>query len=117
MIHLCLLLFTLAVHAASIGDIAAQTLDFCGGPDKSDYTLIQDPFLGDIDHGQPGITFETAYGEGGPRWFMVYQNGEDAKPYRAMKVYCWPMIYSQDSSVVTISISMAARTISVHGQR
>ncbi|ENH66655.1 hypothetical protein FOC1_g10002161 [Fusarium oxysporum f. sp. cubense race 1] len=80
MIHLCLLLFTLAVHAASIGDIAAQTLDFCGEPDKSDYTLIQDPFLGDIDHGQPGITFETAYGEGGPRWFMVYQNGEDAKP-------------------------------------
>jgi hypothetical protein len=41
MIHLCLLLFTLAVHAASIGDIAAQTLDFCGEPDKSDYTLIQ----------------------------------------------------------------------------
>ncbi|KAM0085897.1 hypothetical protein ACKRZS_001885 [Fusarium odoratissimum] len=86
MIHLCLLLFTLAVYAASIGDIAAQTLDFCGKPDKSDYTLIQDPFLGDIDHGQPGITFETAYGEGSPRWFMVYQNGIDAKPYRAMKV-------------------------------
>ncbi|EMT60987.1 hypothetical protein FOC4_g10012278 [Fusarium odoratissimum] len=80
MIHLCLLLFTLAVYAASIGDIAAQTLDFCGEPDKSDYTLIQDPFLGDIDHGQPGITFETAYGEGSPRWFMVYQNGIDAKP-------------------------------------
>ncbi|KAL9569036.1 hypothetical protein ACKAV7_006903 [Fusarium commune] len=86
MIHLCLLLFTLAVYATSIWDTATQALDFCGEPDKSEYTLIQDPFLGDIDHAQPGITFETAYGEGSPRWFMVYQNGIDAKPYRAMKV-------------------------------
>ncbi|KAF4956853.1 hypothetical protein FGADI_3542 [Fusarium gaditjirri] len=86
MTRLCLLIFTLAVYAALIQDIAAQTLDFCGEPDKSDYTLIQDPFLGDIDHGQPGIIFETAYGEGSPRWFMVYQNGIDAKPYRAMRV-------------------------------
>lgn len=48
-----------------------------------------------MDLGQPGITLETAYGDGTPRWFMVYQNGIDAKPYRAMKVCSQPMIYLQ----------------------
>ncbi|EWG44837.1 hypothetical protein FVEG_05815 [Fusarium verticillioides 7600] len=86
MIRICLLLFALAVCAVPIKDTAAQTLDFCGQPDKSNYTLIQNPFLGDLDIGQPGITLETAYGDGTPRWFMVYQNGMDVKPYRAMKV-------------------------------
>ncbi|KAF5978002.1 hypothetical protein FBULB1_6313 [Fusarium bulbicola] len=86
MLRICLLLFALAVCVASIEDTAAQALKFCGDPDKSDYTLIQDPFLGDMDIGQPGITFKTAYGDGTTRWFMVYQNGIDAKPYRAMKV-------------------------------
>ncbi|RBR12003.1 hypothetical protein FVER53590_05815 [Fusarium verticillioides] len=86
MIRICLLLFALAVCAVPIKDTAAQALDFCGQPDKSNYTLIQNPFLGDLDIGQPGITLETAYGDGTPRWFMVYQNGMDVKPYRAMKV-------------------------------
>ncbi|KAF5625098.1 hypothetical protein F52700_9473 [Fusarium sp. NRRL 52700] len=80
MIHICLLLFPLAVCAAPIEDTAAQTLDLCGDPDKSNYTLIQDPFLGDMNLGQPGITLETAYGDETPRWFMVYQNGIDVKP-------------------------------------
>lgn len=41
MIRICLLLFALAVCAAPIEGTAAQTLDFCGEPDKSNYTLIQ----------------------------------------------------------------------------
>ncbi|KAF4997413.1 hypothetical protein FDECE_12091 [Fusarium decemcellulare] len=28
----------------------------------------------------------TIYGERDPRWFMVYQNGIDFKPYRAMRI-------------------------------
>ncbi|CVK99194.1 uncharacterized protein FMAN_02096 [Fusarium mangiferae] len=86
MIRICLLPFALAACAAPTEGTAAQTLDFCGEPDKSNYTLIQDPFLGDMDLGQPGITLETTYGDETPRWFMVYQNGIDVKPYRAMKV-------------------------------
>ncbi|KAF5711845.1 hypothetical protein FMUND_8791 [Fusarium mundagurra] len=86
MMRICLLFFALVVCAASIQDAAAQTLDFCGEPDKSNYTLIENPFLGDLDIGQPGITLETAYDDGTPRWFVVYQNGMDVKPYRAMKV-------------------------------
>ncbi|KAJ4113226.1 hypothetical protein NW768_011502 [Fusarium equiseti] len=60
--------------------------EVCGSPDKIDYTLVQDPFLGDIDYGQPGITFTADYGDESPRWFMVYQNAIDFKPYRAMKI-------------------------------
>lgn len=47
-----------------------------------------DPFFGDQDFGQPGIILETAYGDDSPRWFMIYQNGIDFKPYRAMNVSC-----------------------------
>ncbi|KAF4343131.1 hypothetical protein FBEOM_2915 [Fusarium beomiforme] len=82
---LYLLVFGLVPCAASLLNRQTPALELCGGPEKSDYTVIQDPFTGDIDYGQPGIILETAYGEGTPRWFMVYQNGIDAKPYRAMK--------------------------------
>jgi hypothetical protein len=46
----------------------------------------KDPFLGDIDHGQPGIVLKTLYDDDDLRWYMVYQNGIDFKPYRAMNV-------------------------------
>ncbi|KAF5020064.1 hypothetical protein F66182_7906 [Fusarium sp. NRRL 66182] len=80
------LLLLLAVSTASSPNPNDQFARFCGVPDKGDYTLIQDPFYGDKDAGQPGITLKTAYGEDHLRWFMIYQNGIDFKPYRAMKV-------------------------------
>ncbi|EEU39982.1 uncharacterized protein NECHADRAFT_105870 [Fusarium vanettenii 77-13-4] len=52
----------------------------CGNPGKDDYTLVQDPFFGDQDFGQPGIILETVYGDASLRWFMIYQNGIDFKP-------------------------------------
>ncbi|KAF5673902.1 hypothetical protein FHETE_3289 [Fusarium heterosporum] len=58
----------------------------CSSPDTHSYTLIQDPFLGDVDHGQPGLTLRTSYDDNELRWFMVYQNLIDFKPYRAMKI-------------------------------
>ncbi|KAJ4011450.1 hypothetical protein NW752_008448 [Fusarium irregulare] len=60
--------------------------EICGSPDKIDYTFVQDPFLGDVDYGQPGITFTADYRDDSLRWFMVYQNAIDFKPYRAMKI-------------------------------
>ncbi|ESU11783.1 hypothetical protein FGSG_12807, partial [Fusarium graminearum PH-1] len=82
----------------------------CGSPDK-------DPFLGDLDHGQPGIAFTTGYGDDSLRWFMVYQNAIDFKPYRAMKVACfthkgtwaelnwgsYPLAYGNDGPVLLTS--------------
>ncbi|SPJ72842.1 uncharacterized protein FTOL_02571 [Fusarium torulosum] len=58
----------------------------CRLPNQNDYTIIQDPFLGDIDHGQPGVVLRTLYNDDDLRWFMVYQNGIDFKPYRAMNI-------------------------------
>ncbi|KAJ4244386.1 hypothetical protein NW762_014514 [Fusarium torreyae] len=86
MMDLCLLLLALAACAAALPTPHEQATTFCGAPDKSDYTLVQDPFFGDKDVGQPGIKLETVYGEDRLRWFMVYQNGIDFKPYRAMKI-------------------------------
>ncbi|KAF4457041.1 hypothetical protein F53441_956 [Fusarium austroafricanum] len=102
----CIYLFILALvaYAASLPNLHNQIATFCRLPDKSDYTLIQDPFFGDIDHGQPGITFTTAYGDGDPRWFMVYQNGIDFKPYRAMKI--------SSNTTVFIDLTTSCRTFS-----
>ncbi|KAM0339904.1 hypothetical protein ACHAPU_010736 [Fusarium lateritium] len=57
----------------------------CGSPDFDNYTLTQDPFHGDVDYGQPGLILTTSYDDNNPRWFMVYQNMIDFKPFRAMK--------------------------------
>ncbi|KAG5658660.1 hypothetical protein KAF25_010841 [Fusarium avenaceum] len=66
--------------------LSTCTATLCRLPNQNDYTIIQDPFLGDIDHGQPGIVLRTLYDDGHLRWFMVYQNGIDFKPYRAMNI-------------------------------
>ncbi|KAM0239441.1 hypothetical protein ACHAP5_008363 [Fusarium lateritium] len=58
----------------------------CRLPDQNNYTIVQDPFFGDIDNGQPGIVLRTLYDDNDLRWFMVYQNGIDFKPYRAMNI-------------------------------
>lgn len=103
-IHLVLLIFIACVALGS--QPREHTATFCGDPARSDYTLVQgmrlplgresrhqlmlfpDPFFGDEDFGQPGIVLETAYGDASLRWFMIYQNGIDFKPYRAMKAGC-----------------------------
>ncbi|KAI6750772.1 hypothetical protein HG530_014222 [Fusarium avenaceum] len=71
-------------HFLAFLSTCAATL--CRLPNQNDYTIIQDPFLGDIDHGQPGIVLRTLYDDDHLRWFMVYQNGVDFKPYRAMNI-------------------------------
>ncbi|KAF4975345.1 hypothetical protein FZEAL_7852 [Fusarium zealandicum] len=72
--------FTLfSASAALLSGRQQRPQMFCGNPDDRNYTLVQDV-------GQPGITLETVYGEKLPRWFMIYQNGIDYKPYRAMRM-------------------------------
>ncbi|KAF5241651.1 hypothetical protein FAUST_3725 [Fusarium austroamericanum] len=85
MIRFVLFLLILFPCAGSIPGLQNREVT-CGSPDKDDYTIIQNPFLGDLDHGQPGIAFTTDYGDDSLRWFMVYQNAIDFKPYRAMKI-------------------------------
>ncbi|KAM0495487.1 hypothetical protein ACHAP8_008080 [Fusarium lateritium] len=85
MIRLILISFILFTCVNSFPALQDR-LATCGSPEKDDYTIIQNPFLGDVDYGQPGITFTTGYGEDSLRWFMVYQNAIDFKPYRAMKI-------------------------------
>ncbi|KAM5374264.1 hypothetical protein ACJZ2D_006589 [Fusarium nematophilum] len=65
-------LVLLAAAAAYASDDRPRA--FCGSPDDSDYTLIQDPFFGDKDVGQPGITLQTMYGDSAFRWFMIASN-------------------------------------------
>ncbi|RSL41173.1 hypothetical protein CEP54_015901 [Fusarium duplospermum] len=77
-IHWVLLIFSACVALGSQPRGSPAT--FCGDPARSDYTLIQEPFFGDQDFGQPGIILETVYGDASLRWFMIYQNGIDFKP-------------------------------------
>ncbi|KAI8685258.1 hypothetical protein NCS55_00196600 [Fusarium keratoplasticum] len=88
-IHLALLIFITRVALGSQPKERPAT--FCGDPAQGDYTLVQDPFFGDQDFGQPGIILETVYGDASLRWFMIYQNGIDFKP-RAHNLGTWTEI-------------------------
>jgi hypothetical protein len=103
-IHLALLIYI--AHVALGLRPKERSATFCGDPAQDDYTLVQgvrlpfgrkahhqlmrfpDPFFGDQDFGQPGIILETVYGDASLRWFMIYQNSIDFKPYRAMNASC-----------------------------
>ncbi|RGP81509.1 hypothetical protein FLONG3_378 [Fusarium longipes] len=101
MIRLVFILFVLFAYAMSSPALQNRAVT-CGTPGKSDYTLIQDPFLGDVDHGQPGIILTADYGDDNLRWFMVYQNAIDFKPYRAMKI--------PSNATVFIDLTSSCRT-------
>ncbi|KAL2691181.1 hypothetical protein Neosp_001562 [[Neocosmospora] mangrovei] len=83
-----LALFILIARIALASQPQERPAALCGDPGQDDYTLVQDPFFGDQDFGQPGIILETVYGDASLRWFMIYQNGIDFKPYRAMNASC-----------------------------
>ncbi|GKU04294.1 hypothetical protein FLAG1_06896 [Fusarium langsethiae] len=101
MIRLVLVFFILFAYTESFATLQNRAAT-CGSPDKDGYTIVQDPFLGDIDHEQPGIVFTTDYGEDSLRWFMVYQNAIDFKPYRAMKI--------PSNTTVLIDLTSSCRT-------
>ncbi|KAH7274716.1 hypothetical protein B0J15DRAFT_587418 [Fusarium solani] len=60
-IHLALLIYI--AHVALGLRPKERSATFCGDPAQDDYTLVQDPFFGDQDFGQPGIILETVYGD------------------------------------------------------
>ncbi|KAI8689380.1 hypothetical protein NCS56_00201400 [Fusarium sp. Ph1] len=101
-IHLALLIFITRVALGS--QPKERPVTFCGDPAQGDYTLVQDPFFGDQDFGQPGIILETVYGDASLRWFMIYQNSIDFKPYRAMNI--------PSNTAVFINVPMSCRSFS-----